>query len=1785
MVHKAKDLRNHRFLSPQVSEQETALDLTTHHPTLSMPSTPCESQISNSRHKDKKVEFSNFNQYSSPPTITNDEIGQYSKIIIRPLLPSAERQPPKGILKVRNAQISPTKRQRESFLSMLQSSLKVLAGNDICFKRDTYINLSDTIRACENVPDVKLLRNNMVELCQYIERDITTGNDGNPNSSLVVHALILISSLQFNPQVATSFPIKFQAKIVEYSIKALEEPVTSKEVTKNILFVLAYQRFLSKILSLERVGKLINVLHTSNRQNGGKSITIGRIRVYRNLLQTSKPSMAIYTAWIKDLLFDMNSNLREIKNSAISFGFEAAIEVGAERNVSSTLFTLLKSEVNNEGLYGEIYSRILMEKVKTENLACVPQIWSVLILLLRNKPEAYFQSKFMHSFLGVLTLCFNVKNIQIQKEARYAWNRFIFAIQLSEQTPKTMRNMLIRPYLQTIQSQKVSHIFKSLHNLLYYAFRPGCSFLQLDLYWDDFVKVLTLDGLLLSELGSVTAKENAELSALLLLNLFQVDTPKKWDPKRAVERCGKNDISVDELPAIDSRWLRKSSTRVFPILRCLSEKLFWDLDEVTSSVVKVWKNYITSIASPALCEVKVSLEAMDCLANLLGLTNQFWSTGVIGLKAIPPKNGKCRSHQYLNCLFSIISTAITGLGTKVFTEKYLYISPENEFSPIATLSQQPEDIRLHCRTPLHHLILLFTKPCPGLECDTEFSKIICRVLTPFFEAQKSGAAKLAFITQINSIIPWEVLGREVAQMTWNSLAHFAVEVNNIISSEKDYKCHQSLSEGYTSIGNILDSGIKVSPDQPTREWNTLFDSLMNSTLTAAGKSGRAITIEILSKIMCQTPGGLNYFKILYSQAEYPEDLSALELARKKLSYVKTIESKSTSFDPFHHFYFYLREYIKSAYENISQHNFVALLTCSLLGRCPPQLLLSTLSEIQGAVSCWIFDAKLKFNGGVQVKIIASLWSAIDKALSQIVRIIDARIVLQNLETLVCSGIESSHKSIVNAAAQTWNHIFCPNIDKLEYSERVKNALLHLENSLESKLSPRLANMVIDCEARITKTFNDADIEANHKLQEKSKLELVSEIKSQSSRLEKQQSLTSISTFQSSESGKKRRKSKLLARQKKRKRDIMSGDNYDILKTQSAAVGTSKSFEHEIDLQLLSKNQRKSRLRQRERNRAHSMIRFKNKLESSISSSASRQEFTSSKNLRSSKIIESLNSHSVSSQALSLSEIAATDHNNSSSISPPINDIQTLSENIFPPQISKKSSGVCKVGNVSSQLLKAEEVGSIEPEDINQEPGLDFSESKVGQHHFQFSSSQEATNSQRTQLSDEEGKIIEDNMGTITVQETPNTSRFFKPENKHGFQFVMSDQSVQELSSPTEEDLSEFETDHYPQNSKFWPTIQPRIIQGARERLTHSSPLSMGTCNYTQLPEKLAKRFIVKLSEESDSTTTNQSLIHQPYKLNSSTNIQTEPPGKKRKNLHDAELSDTREGLLNQAMIGIIPSKRRKLCNSNREAIISISPSGHPSTIVDQKSRRRSSRNLKSTDSSHNQTENSDFTFRNKHQQGFEIFENFNKTSKDEIISCSVDFEVNKAVHDCRIRSALGGNSDEVQVQLSPEALHKNGQNESIQRSGMISRTTIKCTDGDDDDVVETEGTEASRSPNSRKSRRQGRERQKGGTNLPINKNSTRTPGILGRKTPETNFSTAKVRSLRSFSLKTNTAVNLKNSSSIISESILGSVNSLILDLKDAHLKKEDINKIEDKLMDMKRALYEAEKRGRRAHGE
>jgi hypothetical protein len=60
-------------------------------------------------------------------------------------------------------------------------------------------------------------------------------------------------------------------------------------------------------------------------------------------------------------------------------------------------------------------------------------------------------------------------------------------------------------------------------------------------------------------------------------------------------------------------------------------------------------------------------------------------------------------------------------------------------------------------------------------------------------------------------------------------------------------------------------------------------------------------------------------------------------------------------------------------------------------------------------------------------------------------------VLSELEVLVCAGLESKHKTIVNSTIRLWNSTFGNSAQALEYPERVKNALLILRLVADLKL--------------------------------------------------------------------------------------------------------------------------------------------------------------------------------------------------------------------------------------------------------------------------------------------------------------------------------------------------------------------------------------------------------------------------------------------------------------------------------------------------------------------------------------------------------------------------------------------------------------------------------------------------------------------------------------------------------------------------------------------------------------
>ncbi|KAI1005143.1 hypothetical protein K3495_g3074 [Podosphaera aphanis] len=980
----------------------------------------------------KRVGFSDATQYSDSPTIQShcDETSDH------PVISNPEPRPLKGILKskvVIKEEFSPY--QAESLPSMLQTYLNALAVKDLDLRRDAYTNFTNTIKSCHNSMDAKSLKFNLIEICQYIERDLKLIEDhGKPNSSLIVHALSFLRSLQSKSNIVGYFPIDFQVFLVEFCIENFPKPLMSKDVKKNLIFILENHKFSPKVMHPNRAGRLIEALNAIENYATGKSIILGRTEIYRGFLQTSRQQMITHNEWIGALLSGMISNVKGIQTSAIRFGFEASVELGTELQISIAAYKFLKSEAE-EGKkpYWATFIHNLVDEADNDSRALIPRVWSVIILLQRCKPLILVKSIFFKPFLEVLTNCFNSADTEIQNEAYFAWNRFIFSINLSHETPEYIRNMLIRPYIQSFRQKKSVNFLSKVYNLFYYAFKPMCPSNQLDLYWDSYLKVFVSHAYLSSEkYGTEMARQYADIASKILIHLFDRKTSRIWTPNKVVQSLGNNDIVVDELPALESKWLRRNFPRVLPVLFSMLERLFWDFSDSSTLAVEVWHNYICSIASPAMMEIKVSPETIGCISRILEFLSQLWNAGVTCSNALPPLSGSQGVYEYLSSVQMIISTMVSDLGISAFTRSSLSNKMSQDTStPISRLSQQSFDPMFKCRSPFHRLVFLFTEPCPGMIYDSKFQDTIHHILNYFFADMPSRGSKLVTAKELAVELPIKADCIFSAKLIWQSLAIFAI---NSLNFERD----PLTAEEYFNTIDMLKCGIKISPHLILAGWERLLESLLDSViLEARATMTTPSVVETMSKILCETSCGPSYLSSLISRVEYPNNQPTVKVASESAD-LKV--SELTSSDPYSYFYKYLQNCLRSSYNENYENGGIIAKTNSLLNGCSNQVILGVLFQIQGALSPWIIHCN--FNHSEEQSILL-LWSTFNSALAWILENGDSKQALRDFEILVCSGLESQHSTILDATIGTWNSIFGVNYHDAEYPERLKSALYRL----------------------------------------------------------------------------------------------------------------------------------------------------------------------------------------------------------------------------------------------------------------------------------------------------------------------------------------------------------------------------------------------------------------------------------------------------------------------------------------------------------------------------------------------------------------------------------------------------------------------------------------------------------------------------------------------------------------------------------------------------------------------
>ncbi|KAI0853499.1 Rap1-interacting factor 1 N terminal-domain-containing protein [Daldinia vernicosa] len=1054
---------------------DTRLNL---HTPPSYSSDPTNHTNTSSRRSTKKVGFLVQAEYQEAPAHADKE--NVRKQTTPASVPSsvASVRPIKSILKQTSSpsplhSLDPlTVGDQVNIATMLDSTIKQLAGADRDSKIDAYMMLARALKTSNNLPDRIALQDKMSLFMQFIQRDVTTkAINENIDSSLVNHALTLLCTFFHFPAIASTLSSDFGVFIIDHCIRSFEDASVPKDVVRHLMRVVASQDFSAKVMTADRVGRLVASLHKIEEHLKGKSIIMSRILIYRRLVKQSRSHMITHSDWLLDLFTDMLSSMKEIRAAAIALGLEASFTIGKEKQLSRRVMEILQLQVDDTK-YIEYYVERLtsMTKDKAQS-ASVPQVWSVVILLLRCPVDRW---EFFGPWLEIIQRCFNSGDYHTKLEANYAWNRLVYALHLTETSFSKTIVTVCQPFISQLKrkgnSKQLEELRKvviaSVCNLYYYAFKPNLSTAQVDSYWDACVRPL-IQQLAFPEVDTkqiekptAMASNNLTQAVLILTGLFNSSTSRLWKEDRVAENAL---VKPDELPALDPKWVRRNAARVFSVVEPILQKTFVDLASPESALCKLWRTLVSAVAAAASKEVKVSTDTATFMAHAFSVLARIWSQGLDGSDAQPEPQQK-----FLDATQAYFGTIIEYLGQLPFTEKLLSLNKQNSFIPVATPSHRSGRGQGLTRTPLHHLFSILSTLPPGIPDDDGLLSLIRVVLDPFIISRSSSHGKTELARELIQTLPMDVLSPYGPWVFISDILSLSLE-----SSQSSHLTASSGSEPmtigheYREIIRHLERGLKSTPNLPWEHWDSLFQLLTTRVFSEAGSAGLAImVVEPLAKHFLDLdlypqPGdeamSPTHFKAginLISNAAHPKDRQALDAARRRLWGTSIAGSRPASFDPFDKFYRLANHLLETSYLHIEHYNpdemIVKLLTeigC-FLKRCNRSLLFKSIAHLQHGIGLWIQDENAQYSiveSTTVAQAVETLWDQICKMFLDT----DTRenLQLDAIEELLCLAFQSKHRGIVNYTAVMWNRVF-EHAEEIQYPEKLKNVLISIHSYVD-----------------------------------------------------------------------------------------------------------------------------------------------------------------------------------------------------------------------------------------------------------------------------------------------------------------------------------------------------------------------------------------------------------------------------------------------------------------------------------------------------------------------------------------------------------------------------------------------------------------------------------------------------------------------------------------------------------------------------------------------------------------
>ena len=510
------------------------------------------------------------------------------------------------------------------FPAMLDQLIKGLASQDISARYDAYMSMNGCLKAYSDLPSRKSLAGSMSVLDGYIRRDLVLDSSaGVKASQTITEALKFVTQLCWFTETKPFMTAGFQVFLLNHAITVLGKEDTSKSLVNLYLYLLSVQTFPSRVMNQEKVVRILSVIKGIAGRIQGRQAIAHRLAIYRRLIGQAKATMASKAnLWMEDLFNNMMSRTKTIRERAIALGFFAGQCYGSNADIAVAdavrrLTNSKKSQLAETKYIDDVILRLQGWLDSKQNTVDIPAIWSIVILLLRSRPNYPKQWEHLPQWLRLIQGCLNINDTSTRSEANLAWIRLIYIIRPEANTTKSFSNLLFRPMKKQLERQErekdvTGELRKNVDGayitLLYYAFRPGTDFETLDRYWHEYiVPVFTQEkGLLIDQ----------SLACNILVSLFGC-TQRPWQRDRALDTTCV--LTAAELSRIDCKWVRSRSNLIISLL----EKYMSELDPETSEDNCSWKNvwiaFLDAIKQAGAKEIKVSSETMTAMAELLNL--------------------------------------------------------------------------------------------------------------------------------------------------------------------------------------------------------------------------------------------------------------------------------------------------------------------------------------------------------------------------------------------------------------------------------------------------------------------------------------------------------------------------------------------------------------------------------------------------------------------------------------------------------------------------------------------------------------------------------------------------------------------------------------------------------------------------------------------------------------------------------------------------------------------------------------------------------------------------------------------------------------------------------------------------------------------------------------------------------------------------------------------------------------------------------------------------------------